>query len=56
MSTDVIGLILKGKYPDPDGGPPFDLPTRSVVIADSLTGMEAEVVRTRMPCWPNRSP
>ncbi len=45
MPSDPIRLILEGAYPDPDGGPPLASPTRSVVIADNLIGMEAEALR-----------
>jgi glycerol-1-phosphate dehydrogenase [NAD(P)+] len=44
MSDDLITRILAGSFPDPDGGPPLSVATRSVVIARSLKGMEADVV------------
>ena len=36
MSDDLIERILAGSFPDPDGGPPLTVATRSVVIARSL--------------------
>lgn len=42
---ETIDRILSGTYPDPDGGPPLDVPTRSVVIADTLAGDEAALLR-----------
>ncbi|MFA6449848.1 MAG: sn-glycerol-1-phosphate dehydrogenase [bacterium] len=44
MKRDTIKEIIEGKYADPDGGAPLSVPTRSVVIAESLAGMEAEAV------------
>ncbi len=44
MSNDLIGRILTGSFPDPDDGPPLTVATRSVVIAPSLRGMEADFV------------
>ena len=45
MVQDVIDRLVAGTYADPDGGPPLRIETRAVVIAKSLAGMEAEVVR-----------
>ena len=45
MEQDVIDRLVAGTYPDPDGGEPLRVETRAVVIARSLAGMEADVVR-----------
>jgi len=47
MSMDTIARLVDGTFPDPDNGgkTTLSVPTRSVVIADSLKGMEAEVVK-----------
>ncbi len=45
MSADAIQDILAGRYADPDGGPALSVPTRSIVIAESLDGEEAGLVR-----------
>ena len=44
MTRDTIERLLDGGLSDPDGGPPLSVPTRNVVIADSLDGGEAESV------------
>lgn len=47
MEVDYIDEILKGKlvYPEPEGdGKPLSVPTKSVVIEDTLDGMEADLV------------
>jgi glycerol-1-phosphate dehydrogenase [NAD(P)+] len=44
MPTDTISQVLNGSYEDPDGGPPLRVSTKSVVIEDSLEGMEADLV------------
>jgi glycerol-1-phosphate dehydrogenase [NAD(P)+] len=44
MAQDILERLLDGNLPDPDGGPPLSIPTRRVVIADSLDGGEAELV------------
>ena len=41
----LINQLLAGTLADPDGGPPLTVPTRSVVIAESLAGGEDELVR-----------
>ena len=41
---NAIDRLLAGNLPDPDGGPPLSVPTRSVVIADSLAGAEDGLV------------
>ena len=41
----LIDQLLAGTLADPDGGPPLAVPTRSVVIAESLAGGEDELVR-----------
>ncbi len=43
-ADDAIARLLRGEFADPDGGPPLSVPTRSVVIADSLAGREADLV------------
>jgi glycerol-1-phosphate dehydrogenase [NAD(P)+] len=45
MSSDPLALVLNGTYADPESGRPLGVPTRSVVIADSLKAIEAEVVK-----------
>ncbi len=44
MTGDVLDDLLSGSLPDPDGGPPLTVPTRAVVIADTLAGEEAELM------------
>ena len=44
MSMDTITRLVDGTLPDPDGGEPLSVPTRRVVIADSLAGYEAEPI------------
>ncbi|MFQ5957871.1 MAG: sn-glycerol-1-phosphate dehydrogenase [Alphaproteobacteria bacterium] len=44
MAQDTLDRLLRGEFADPDGGPPLNVPTRSVVIADSLAGREADLV------------
>src|SRR5262250_1028911 len=44
MSADIIAALMAGTLPDPDGGSMLHVPTRSVVIAPSLQGSEADVV------------
>jgi len=41
---DTIDALLAGRYPDPDGGAPLAVPTRSVAIAETLAGREAALV------------
>lgn len=47
MPKDTISRLVEGTLPDPDGNgtDALTVPTRSVVIADSLDGTEAELVR-----------
>jgi glycerol-1-phosphate dehydrogenase [NAD(P)+] len=45
MSSDLIALVLSGAYADPESGRQLSVPTRSVVIADTLRAIEAEVVK-----------
>jgi len=42
---DTLKRILGGVYPDPDGGAPLNVPTRAVVIENSLAGQEDILVR-----------
>ncbi len=44
MKADTVSRVLRGEFADPDGGPPLSVATRSVVIADSLAGREADLV------------
>ncbi len=44
MADDPLEALLAGRLEDPDGGPPISVPTRQVVIAESLAGQEAELV------------
>ena len=45
MEQDIIDRLVAGTYADPDGGGPLRVDTRAVVIARSLAGMEADIVR-----------
>ena len=42
---DTLDQLLRGEYPDPDGGPPIGIPVKAIHIEKSLRGMEADVVR-----------
>ena len=44
MSKDMIAQLVEGSLPDPDGGSALRVATRSVVIAPSLQGSEADIV------------
>jgi glycerol-1-phosphate dehydrogenase [NAD(P)+] len=44
MSADMITKLVEGSLPDPDGGDLLRVATRSVVIAPSLRGSEADIV------------
>ena len=44
MSAETLRRLVAGEYPDPDGGGMLAVPTRSVVIAESLAGDEADLV------------
>jgi glycerol-1-phosphate dehydrogenase [NAD(P)+] len=44
MTDDPLDRLLHGSFPDPDGGRPLGVPTRSVLIADTLAGEEADLV------------
>ena len=44
MPADTLDRLLREEFPDPDGGPPLSVPTRSVVIANTLAGQEADLV------------
>jgi len=44
VSKDMIAQLLDGSLPDPDGGSALRVATRSVVIAPSLQGGEADIV------------
>ncbi|MGF1610306.1 MAG: sn-glycerol-1-phosphate dehydrogenase [Kiloniellales bacterium] len=43
-ASDSIDRLIGGDYPDPAGGAPLGVPTRAVVIADSLAGAEDSLV------------
>lgn len=44
MSAATLHRLLAGTHPDPDGGSPLRVDTRSVVIARSLKGQEGDIV------------
>jgi glycerol-1-phosphate dehydrogenase [NAD(P)+] len=44
MSADMITKLVEGSLPDPDGGDTLRVATRSVVIAPSFRGSEADIV------------
>ena len=44
VSGETIARLVEGRYADPDGGGLLRVPTRAVVIADSLVGDEAELI------------
>ena len=44
VATDALDALLRGEFPDPDGGPPIGVPVRAVVIERSLRGIEADIV------------
>jgi glycerol-1-phosphate dehydrogenase [NAD(P)+] len=41
---DIMELLLRGEWPDPDGGAPIAVPALSVAIERSLAGLEADLV------------
>jgi glycerol-1-phosphate dehydrogenase [NAD(P)+] len=45
MAHGDIRQLIEARWPDPDGGAPLGVATRSVVIEPSLAGDEAELVR-----------
>lgn len=45
MALRILDRLLSGDLPDPDGGAPLKVGTRSVVIARSLEGSEGDLVR-----------
>jgi len=44
MGGDPIPQLLTGQWPDPETGQPLGVPVRSIVIAESLSGIEADLV------------
>jgi glycerol-1-phosphate dehydrogenase [NAD(P)+] len=44
VTQDVLAQIVSGTHPDPDGGPPLKVATRSVRVARSLAGSEGDLV------------
>ena len=44
-AVDVIEQLVRGDFPDPDGGRAIAIPIQSIVIENTLRGMEADVVR-----------
>ena len=44
-TADTLERLLAGDCPDPDGGAPLSVPTKSVVIEKSLAGMEAALIQ-----------
>jgi glycerol-1-phosphate dehydrogenase [NAD(P)+] len=45
MSSRILERLLAGTFPDPDGGGPLKVDTKSVVIERSLAGHEGDLVR-----------
>lgn len=43
-APDALDLLLRGAWPDPDGGPPLGVSVRTVAIEASLSGGEADLV------------
>ena len=43
-APDTLGQLLRGEWPDPDGGPPIRVPALAVAIERSLAGLEADLV------------
>jgi glycerol-1-phosphate dehydrogenase [NAD(P)+] len=43
-TPDALDQLLRGEYPDPDGGQPIGVPVKVVHIARSLSGVEADIV------------
>jgi glycerol-1-phosphate dehydrogenase [NAD(P)+] len=43
-TPDVLGQLLRGEWPDPDGGPPIAVPVQAIAIERSLAGREADLV------------
>jgi len=41
---DTLGQLLRGEWPNPDGGPPISVPVLAVAIERSLSGFEADLV------------
>ncbi len=44
MSGGPILQLLTGQWPDPETGEPLGVPVRSIVIADSLDGIESDLI------------
>jgi glycerol-1-phosphate dehydrogenase [NAD(P)+] len=44
MSGDSILQLLTGQWPDPETGALLGVPVRSIVIAESLDGIEGDLV------------
>ena len=44
MSGDPILQLLTGQWPDPESGERLGVPVRSIVVADSLNGIEGDLV------------
>jgi glycerol-1-phosphate dehydrogenase [NAD(P)+] len=44
VTQDILAEIVAGRYPDPDGGAPLQVATKSVRVAKSLAGIEGELV------------
>ena len=42
--ADTLGRLLRGEWPDPEGGAPIQVPVRAVAIERSLAGVEADLV------------
>jgi len=42
--NDALGQLLRGQWPDPDGGTPIGVPVQSIAIERTLAGLEADLV------------
>jgi len=43
-APDALDALLRGEWPDPDGGVPVEVPVRVVAIERSLAGVEADLI------------
>src|SRR5215510_2956835 len=44
MANDAITELLAGTWPDPESGERIQVPVQSIVLADSLAGIEADLL------------
>ena len=42
---DALQQLLRGSYPDPDGGAPIGIPVKAIHIENNLRGVEADVLK-----------